>query len=537
MYRINYYDSIIYGDGLQDLYPVTSATLDMEVNTAGSMKIVLPVTHPAYGAVDRLKMGFAVQKNGRTIFKGQMLTKPTDFNKNATLEIEGKLACLNDSVYRPYEFGGKPVDYFKSIIENHNAQAPAEKQFKVGETTGASLDDNDYIYRQTDNYTTSWDLLKKLIETVGGYIFVRYEDDGDYIDWVEGFSYANPQRIEFGENLLDLTREVSAAETYSACIPTGKQDDETKEYVTVASVNGGSDIVKNDSRVSEIGLRFAPPDKVHWDDVTDPQNLLRKAQDWLATTGVFLKESLTLTAVDLAYADASIDSFDIQKYIQVTSEPHGLSKMYLLSKMSIDFLHPENTKIELGEQKQTLYDVQSRTYKSIENIAWRTEQAKKAAVDAADRAEQVRTEAYAEIARAEDALRTEVSETYVTVSDSQQTTEQLQSSIQQAADGIQAEVNSLSTRVDTQGQQIADQKKWIRFDDNGLTLGESDGAFTTQIAAGSFTFKNKAGVAILTLTDWGGDMPSSWIHTQLRLSDHWAIRAGIGGNLNDVYLP
>lgn len=537
MYRIKYYDSIIYGDGLQDLYPVTSATLDMEVNTAGSMKIVLPVTHPAYGTVDRLKMGFTVQKNGRTIFKGQMLTKPTDFNKNATLEIEGKLACLNDSVYRPYEFGGKPADYFKSIIENHNAQAPAEKQFKVGETTGASLDDNDYIYRKTDKYTTSWDLLKKLIETVGGYIFVRYEDDGDYIDWVEGFSYANPQHIEFGENLLDLTREVSAAETYSACIPTGKQDDETKDYVTVASVNSGSDIVKNDSRVSEIGLRFAPPDKVHWDDVNDPQNLLRKAQDWLANTGVFLKESLTLTAVDLAYADASIESFDIQKYIRVTSEPHGLSKMYLLSKMSIDFLHPENTKIELGEQKQTLYDVQSRTYKSIENIAWRTEQAKKAAVDAAERAEQVRTEAYAEIARAEDALRTEVGATYMTKSDSQKTTEQLQSSIGQTAEGIRAEVSSLSTTVDAQGQLIADQKKWFQLSSDGVTIGESGSEITSHIDNDSYEFLNKANKAILSLTTWGIDTPSAWVHTQLRLLEHWAFREGADGNLNDVYLP
>lgn len=537
MYTIKYYDSIIYGDKLQDIYPVTSATLDMEVNTAGSLKVVIPPTHPAYNVVDRLKMGFTVEKNGATIFKGQMLTKPVDFNKNATLEVEGKLACLNDSIFRPTEFGGKPADYFKSIIENHNAQAPDEKQFKIGTLTGANLDDNDYIYRKLENYSTSWDLIKRLIQDVGGYVYVRYEDDGDYIDWVDGFSYANSQQITFAENLLDLTDETSAEETYSACIPTGHQDETTKEYLTVASVNSGSDIVKNDSRVSEIGLRFAPPDKVHWDDVNDPQNLLRKAQDWLANTGVFLKESLTLTAVDLAYADASIESFDIQKYIRVTSEPHGLSKMYLLSKMSIDFLHPENTKIELGESKQTLYDVQVKTDRAIAQVLERTEQAQTSANQASAEAQQVRTDAYAQISQTESDIMSSVSETYVTKTDHDQTTADLRSSITQTADGIRAEVSSLSTTVDAQGQLIADQKKWFQLSSDGVTIGESGSEITSRIDNDSYEFLNKANKAILSLTTWGIDTPSAWVHTQLRLLEHWAFREGADGNLNDVYLP
>lgn len=537
MYAIKYYDSIIYGDKLQDIYPVTSATLDMEVNTAGSLKVVIPPTHPAYDVVDRLKMGFTVEKNGATIFKGQMLTKPVDFNKNATLEVEGKLACLNDSIFRPTEFGGTPEDYFAAIINNHNLQAPDEKQFKIGTLTGANLDDNDYIYRKLENYSTSWDLIKRLIQNVGGYVYVRYEDDGDYIDWVDGFSYANSQQITFAENLLDLTDETSAEETYSACIPTGHQDETTKEYLTVASVNSGSDIVTNASRVEEIGLRFAPPDKVHWNDVTVASNLLTKAQEWLSDTGIFLKETLSLSAVDLAYADASVDSFDIQKYIQVTSTPHNLSKNYLLTKLSIDFLHPENTKITLGESKQTLYDVQVKTDRAIAQVLERTEQAQTSANQASAEAQQVRTDAYAQISQTESDIMSSVSETYVTKTDHDQTTADLRSSITQTADGIRAEVSTLLTTADEHGTALAEQRKWVQFDDNGLTIGQDGAEITSNIDNDSYEFINKSGDTVLSLTEWGTDTPSAWVHTQLRLLDHWAIREGQNGNLNDSYLP
>ena len=55
-------------------------------------------------------MGVEVVKNGKTIFKGRIVKDTQDFNNSKTIECEGKLAALNDTIYRPYEFAGSRLD-------------------------------------------------------------------------------------------------------------------------------------------------------------------------------------------------------------------------------------------------------------------------------------------------------------------------------------------------------------------------------------------------------------------------------------------
>ena len=200
-------------------------------------------------------------------------------------------------------------------------------------------------------------------------------------------------------------------------------------------------------------------------------------------------------------------------------------------------MHPENTKITLGESKQTLYDVQVKTDRAIAQVLERTEQAQTSANQASAEAQQVRTDAYAQISQTESDIMSSVSETYVTKTDHDKTTADLQSSITQTADGIRAEVSTLLTTADEHGTALAEQRKWVQFDDNGLTIGQDGAEITSNIDNDSYEFINKSGDTVLSLTEWGIDTPSAWVHTQLRLLDHWAIREGQNGNLNDSYLP
>lgn len=354
MYKIIYNNHTIFDDENRAAYPCLSCNLSLEVNTSGSLKFTLPSTHENVDKPQPLEMQFKVIKNSKTIFKGQLINKPSDFRKTKEFYVEGKFASLTDSIYRPYDFAGMPEDLFKKLIENHNKQVDPGRQFKIGEIT--AKDKNDYIHLSSESYSTTMEVLKKLRESIGGYINVRYEEDGDYIDWLADYPLTNVQKIEFAKNLLDLTEEKSAEETYSACIPLGKKDEETKKYVTVESVNQGSDIIYNQELVNKIGWRFAPPSTVTWEDVTRPENLKTKAENWLNNQGVMLNETLSLNAIDLHYADKSIESFDFGKYIHVISKPHNLEKLYLLSKIDIDILHPENTVIQLGEKRKTLYE-------------------------------------------------------------------------------------------------------------------------------------------------------------------------------------
>ena len=380
MYQINYYNLPVYDDQLQELFPVLDAKLNLEVNDAGGLNFSIPSVHPNFEDLKKLKMGIAVVKNGKTIFKGRIVKDTQDFNNCKSFECEGKLAALNDTIYRPYDFAGSPADYFASLIENHNSMVEDEKKFIIGEIT--VTDPNDYIARSSIDYKTTWELLKNLVSGLGGYLHIRYEADGDYIDWLDDFKYTNTQKIEFAENLLDITQEVDAEEIYTACIPLGAKieivteegtTETTDERLIVASVNDGRDYIFNAEKVEEYGWKFAPASEVTWDDVTRPENLLTKATDYLNNTGIMLAATLELSAVDLAYTDADIDSFEFCQYVQVVSTPHNLEKSYLLSKISIDMLQPKNTKITLGDSVLTLYDALLGQQQNIDGIIQKVE--------------------------------------------------------------------------------------------------------------------------------------------------------------------
>ena len=97
------------------------------------------------------------------------------------------------------------VEFFLNwLIENHNSQVQDFQKFKLGNVTVS--DPNNYITRSEENYPNTWEVLKsKLFDSaLGGFLCIRYEEDGNYIDYLSEFTLTNTQGIEFGENLLDL---------------------------------------------------------------------------------------------------------------------------------------------------------------------------------------------------------------------------------------------------------------------------------------------------------------------------------------------
>ena len=114
--------------------------------------------------------------------------------------------------------------------------------------------------------------------------------------------------------------------------------------MTIASVNGGLDYIQNDEAVQQYGKIFTTQ---IWDDVTLPENLLAKGQEWLANA-IMLSASITLNAVDLSYANKSISSFRLGANVKVKSKPHNLDAYFLVSKLSLELLNPKNDKLTLG---------------------------------------------------------------------------------------------------------------------------------------------------------------------------------------------
>ena len=109
--------------------------------------------------------------------------------------------------------------------------------------------------------------------------------------------------IQFGENLLDMIREVRGEDLCTVVVPLGAKDEETEERLTIASVNNGKDYIEDAEAIALYGRIVKV---IEYDDVTLPENLMRKGQSVLNSQRL-LSVCITLTAVDLHLLNVDID--------------------------------------------------------------------------------------------------------------------------------------------------------------------------------------------------------------------------------------
>lgn len=347
MYQV-YCDSYLIYDTRVESLKLVNPKLDLELNKTGSFTFTIYPAHPHYARMRKLKSIIRVYSNDSLIFRGRILNDDQGFHNEKTVTCEGELAFLLDTIQRPYDFQGSPKELFAQLIQAHNEQVEEAKRFIVGDVT--VTDPNDYIHRSDSLYGTTWSNLNgKLIDTLGGYLWVRHEADGSYIDYLADFDALSTQEITFGKNLLDLSNITKGEGIATAIIPLGAKDEEGEARVTIASVNDGLDYVYDAEAVERYGWIFKV---VEWNDVTLPENLLTKAKAYLAES-VNLSVSIELDAIDLSAANADISTFRLGTYIKVSTAPHALDALLLVRKLSINLDAPSKNKLTLGTNYST----------------------------------------------------------------------------------------------------------------------------------------------------------------------------------------
>lgn len=351
MYKIYADDNLIYDSTLED-YKITKGQVSHEVNKSGSFTFTIYKDHPFFDRIIKLKTKITVYKNSDIVFQGRVLNDVNGFYNDKTFTCEGELSYFLDSIQRPWTFTGTPKDLVIQFINIHNEQVEESKRFLIGDIT--IFDNNDYINRENSEYEdTLTNINTRLLDTLGGYIYISHTAEGKPIfNYYNDFPFSSEQTIEFGENLLDFTKTNNCQEVATAIIGLGavieteKQTDEEKpkERVTFKDINGGLDYVMDAEAVEKYGKIFKV---VVWDDVTEPENLLRKTREYLAES---IKQNITieLSAIDLSLLDRQIDTFSLGDYITIISRPHGVNERLLLSKQTLDLLKPSNDKITLG---------------------------------------------------------------------------------------------------------------------------------------------------------------------------------------------
>ena len=548
MYQILLDDTIFYDVRDKDLN-IDNPTLDLEVNKVGTLKFKIYPSHPLFSLIENKVSKFTVKKGNRTIFKGRMVNEEQGINKSKNIEAEGSLAYLNDSIVRPYDFNGTPAEHFTNLITNHNSQVADYQKFQIGTIT--VTDPNDYIVRSSISYANTWKVLSEdLLNKLGGYLRIRYEDDGTYIDYLADFDDTSTQVIELGQNLIDVLVKNNSAEVYSVVIPLGAEQAEVKdeegnvvtpkERLTIKSVNNDLDYLVNEEALNKYGWIVAPIEDTTFEDVTIASNLMTKGQKYLDNQAVMLKSTLEVSAIDLNLTDSEIEAFFIYEYIRFISKVHNINERYVSTKISIPIKEPKNMKITLGEERSSLTGIQMGNGNKVDNLVNRIESVEANYVINADVTSIVNTAITNNTSILQDAetIIMTALEDYVTTNDFGTFQETVTNQFIQTAEDFTFNFNNLVTQITTvEGetqQQFQEINKYIRFVDGTIVLGETGNELTLVQQNDRISFmQNNSEVAYfsnneLTVTD-------ARFLNSLRIGNFaWKPRAN--GNLSLVYV-
>lgn len=479
-------DLLVYDSRIED-YALTELTVTAALNKGGTASVGMPPKHPAYNSFTSYKTLVTIYRDDLLLFRGRALYPSDDFYNRRTITCEGERCFLRDSVIRPYVYQDGPAAIFADVIAQHNAQVGPFKQFAVGTIT--VTDPNNYIRLESETALQTSDVIDKLVERCGGYIVFTTNPEGQrVINWYEELTYQSRQVIEFGENLLDFARTSANTDLATVIIPYGAKDETTGQRVNISSVNNGQDFLQD---YDAVALRDVIAKPVYWDDITLPQNLLAKAQQYLASSKLVIT-SLELTAVDLSDLDKDIDTFQVGDQVRVRSRPHGVDELFQLTERSYDLLDPQkNGKVTLGKNIATLTGADAAGDKRSTSELQRVEQSVRANfnIDNAAAMEEMRQTMTSLIQQTTESIRLEVSEEYTSNDDLMA---QVETVMTQLSDAFEFQFNQMQVTVDENDAAAREQfetiQKYIRFEDGDIVLGEAGNELILRIENDRITF-------------------------------------------------
>lgn len=356
MYTIYADDALLYSPGDEEL-SVLSPMLETQCNAAGTLTFVLLPEHPMYSALHKMRTRIDVRQDDEIIWRGRVLETETDFYRQKTVTCEGELTYLVDSVLHPYklaDYDGTAAGLFRLYLTRHNEAVSEAQQFQIG-----NVDIETLSSVENTGYANTWDEISdNLIDIHGGFLRIRHEDGARYLDWTKESGTSCGQVIRFGENLLDLSEYVSASEVVTCLIPYAGQ---SGSQITISSVNGGKDYIEDAAGIALYGRIWGVTEF----DTKDAAKLLEMAKENLQKR---LKETITISAVDLHLLDVNAESFRVGDKVRVVSPPHGIDAEYTCTAISLDLVNPDQSEYTFGTPETGMASTTAATSKAVEVV-------------------------------------------------------------------------------------------------------------------------------------------------------------------------
>lgn len=491
MYKIVVDGKLMHDPNVPNLH-VIEPLYEPEQNEKGQFSFSLANNHPNKGVIKPMKSLVYVYQDGDTIFRGRVTEDDEDTWKTTKYYCEGELGFLYDTLQPPFEYTGSVVGFFTQIINNHNAKVSSERQFKVGTVT--VTDPNDYIVRSSESMQKSYDQIKeKLIDMLGGYIVIRHESDGVYLDYLKDLTTMNTQKCELTKNIESVDKSSVYTDIFTVIYPYGAENDETGKRLTIADVNDGVEYLVNQTAIEQYGwIEYTE----NWDDVTISTNLKNKAQARLEE-GAQIERSIDIGAIDQSNVLQDIRGFKMGSKINVISKFHNLNAYFVPLKMSINLFEPSGNTITLNSTKKSLSDIGNDTDDMINGVVETVEDVKNDVnVNVPNRIEAVKKELQSLVTQTAELLRQEVSESYYSKDDNSELIGQINTVFEQTSSSFEMQFNSFKTDLDSlmnnTNASFEDIRKYIRFVNGNIELGQIDNEFKLTISKERISFTQGA---------------------------------------------
>lgn len=363
---------------------ILSGSIKQAQNAINEFTFVIPMQNNLYQKLTPFQSIVQVVNlyDEEVEFEGRVLSvsnKMTSTGFVQEIVCEDFLSFLHDSTqqYQKLKNSGAEA-YLREILNQHNAQVENYKQIHLGTVTVKSLTDKPWRYL---GYESTWDTIRdRIVSNIGGYLTLRREKSGFYLDWTSSVGKNQESPIQLGRNIKSASREISFDGIATQIMPIGADEknsqnrssdnkeeqgsDVTRKQIDISSVNGGKIWLEDAELVAKFGIIRKP---VIWTEIDNPQVLKNRGLQYLRNQKIALAK-WTVSAVERYLIDSRYTKFKIGNTHPILNAPlSGIERLQIIEK-KIDILNPQSVDLVIGSKSQSLSAYQLQSQEAVESI-------------------------------------------------------------------------------------------------------------------------------------------------------------------------
>ena len=365
----------------QSMRRVSDCDFTDELDSVDSANITVPLQNPAYANLNELTTIVRIinTRTNEVEFDGRILQvseESMDSNGIITKNIicEGVLGYLCDSVQLYHHYQDTEVTGFlASLLDYHNyimSWHSPERCILLGAVTV-----HGDASKTTAQRSTMDEIKENLISRLGGILRTRRNENNQILlDYYkeEDFGQICDTKIEIAVNMKSISSGTDVTGIITRLYPLGCQiNDETAERLTISGVNNGCPYIDDEDAIIKYGVKCGT---YTWDDVTLPENLLTRGQEYLKQS-CQIKKNYQAVVLDLSTIGKAADSFRAGNTYRFVNQLIGLDEYLKIIRRTVNIFYPYQPTIEIGDKAECVTDVvtQTRNYVDYEVPKQRSE--------------------------------------------------------------------------------------------------------------------------------------------------------------------